>query len=83
MRLAYRQTALMRLLDGTPIEAVRDLLDAGSTDAVRLLLQAGADHTLRDAEGHTALWHARDNESDEAAALLLAYGAYDEPEREP
>lgn len=139
MRLAYRQTALMRLLDGTPIEAVRDLLDAGakvnlrdedgdtalmvaakhgradvvelllkagakvnvrnkeertalmnaagagSTDAVRLLLQAGADLTLRDAEGHTALWHARDNESDEAdeaAALLLAYGAYDEPEEE-
>lgn len=57
---------------------------ASSTGTVRLLLQAGADHTLRDAEGYTALRHARDSESDEAAALLLVYGAYEEPEeREP
>jgi ankyrin repeat protein len=53
---------------------------AGSAAAVRLLLQAGADYSPRDSEGHTALWHARDNESDEAVALLLAYGAYEEPE---
>jgi ankyrin repeat protein len=32
---------------------------ASNADAVRLLLQAGANHSLRDAEGHTALWHAR------------------------
>ena len=52
----------------------------GNVDTVRLLLQAGADHSLRDAEGHTAIWHARDNDGEEAAALLLAYGAYEEPE---
>ena len=137
-RLAYKQTALMRVREGTTIEAVRDLLDAGAkvnlrdedgntalmfaaeqgradvvelllktgakvnvqnkegrtelmnaatagdAGTVRLLLQAGADYARRDAEGRTALWHARDNESDEAAALLLAHGAYEEPDsREP
>ena len=30
MRLAYKQTALMRLREETPVEAVRDLLDAGA-----------------------------------------------------
>ena len=133
-RLAYKQTALMRLRAETPVEAVRDLLDAGAkvnprdddgntalivaagrdradvvelllkagarinvrnrrgqtalmnaaasdhADVVRLLLQAGADHSLRDAEGHSAIWYARDNASDAAAELLLAYGAYEEPE---
>jgi len=39
-------------------------------------------YTLRDAEGPTALWHARNNDADEAAALLFAYGAYEEPEQE-
>ena len=57
--------------------------DAGSTGAVRLLLQAVAGRSLRDAEGHTAFRHARNDHADEAAALLLAYGAYAEPEREP
>jgi ankyrin repeat protein len=42
--------------------------------------QRGADITLRDKEAHSALWHARDNDEDEAASLLLAYGAYEEPE---
>lgn len=55
---------------------------AGNAEIVRLLLQAGADHARRDAEGHSALRHARDKGSDEAAALLLAYGAYSEPEEE-
>jgi hypothetical protein len=62
--------------------ALMNAAGAGSADAVRALLQAGADHSLRDSEGHTALWHARDNDADETAALLLAYGAYDEPEEE-
>jgi ankyrin repeat protein len=38
---------------------------------------------LRDGEGHSALWHARDNDEPEAADLLLAYGAFDDPPSEP
>jgi hypothetical protein len=28
----------------------------------------------------TALWHARDSDEDDTASLLLAYGAYEDPE---
>jgi ankyrin repeat protein len=52
----------------------------GSAETIRALINEGADISLRDKEGHSALWHARDNDEDEAASLLLAYGAYEEPE---
>ena len=62
-----RQTALMKASA------------AGATETVRALINAGADISLRDEEGHTALWYARDNDEDDAASLLLAYGAYEDP----
>lgn len=63
MRLAYRQTALMRLLYGTPIEAVRDLLDAG------------AKVNLRDENDDTALMVAAEQGRADVVELLLKAGA--------
>jgi Ankyrin repeats (3 copies) len=63
MRLAYRQTVLMRLREGTPVEAVRDLLDAG------------AKVNLRDEDGDTALMSAAEGGRAEVVELLLKAGA--------
>ena len=63
MRLAYRQTALMRLRDETPVEAVRDLLDAG------------AKVNLRDEDGDTALMVAAEHGRADVVELLLNAGA--------
>jgi hypothetical protein len=63
LRLAYRQTALMRLGDETSIEAVRDLLDAG------------AKVNLRDEEGNTALLRAAEHGRADVVELLLRAGA--------
>ncbi len=62
-RLAYRQTALMRLSAETPIEAVRDLLDAG------------AKVNLRDEAGDTALMVAAERGRADVVELLLKSGA--------
>ena len=63
VRLAYRQTVLMRLREGTPVEAVRDLLDAG------------AKVNLRDEDGDTALMSAAEAGRAEIVELLLKAGA--------
>jgi hypothetical protein len=62
-RLSYKQTALMRLREGTPVEAVRDLLDAG------------AKVNLRDEDGDTALMFAAEGGRAEVVELLLKAGA--------
>ena len=63
MRLAYKQTALMRLREATPVEAVRDLLDAG------------AKVNLRDEDGDTALMSAAEQGRADVVELLLKAGA--------
>ena len=63
LRLAYRQTALMRLGDETTAEAVRDLLDAG------------AKVNLRDDDGDTALMFAAEQGRADVVQLLLWAGA--------
>jgi len=62
-RLAYRQTALMRLREETSAEAVRDLLDAG------------AKVNLRDEDGDTALMLAAEQGRADVVELLLRAGA--------
>lgn len=62
-RLAYKQTALMRVLEETPVEAVRDLLDAG------------AKVNLRDEEGNTALMFAAERGRADVVELFLKAGA--------
>jgi hypothetical protein len=62
-RIAYRQTALMRLQEETPAEAVRDLLDAG------------AKVNLRDEDGITALMLAAGQGRADVVELLLKAGA--------
>jgi hypothetical protein len=62
-RLSYKQTALMRLSEGTPVEAVRDLLDAG------------AKVNLRDEDANTALMFAAERGRADVVELLLRAGA--------
>jgi ankyrin repeat protein len=56
---------------------------SGTIENVRTLIHAGADLNLHDEDGHSALWYARENDDDETAGLLLAYGAYDDPPSAP
>ncbi|HEX7958040.1 MAG TPA: ankyrin repeat domain-containing protein [Pyrinomonadaceae bacterium] len=63
LRLAYRQTALMRLSEKTTPEAVRELLDAG------------AKVNLKDEEGDTALLNAAATPLPRVVELLLRAGA--------
>jgi hypothetical protein len=63
VRLAYRQTALMRTREGTTPEAVRELL------------YAGAKVNLRDEEGDSALILATRDAGPEVIELLLRAGA--------
>lgn len=65
--------------DGTT--ALMNAAIAGAAETVRALLLAGADVSLRDDGGHSALWHARHNDEEAAAALLLAFGAYEDVEQ--
>jgi hypothetical protein len=63
MRLAYRQTALMKLREDTSADAVRDLLDAG------------AKVNIRDENGDTALMSAARQGRADVVELLLSAGA--------
>jgi hypothetical protein len=63
VRLAYKQTALMRLREETSAEAVRDLLDAG------------AKVNMRDEDGDTALMFAAEQGRADVVELLLKAGA--------
>jgi hypothetical protein len=62
-RLSYKQTALMRVRTGTPVEAVLDLL------------RAGAKVNLRDEEGSTALMFAAEQGRADVVEILLRAGA--------
>jgi hypothetical protein len=61
-RLAYKQTALMRVREETTVEAVRDLLDEG------------ARVNLRDEDGNTALMFAAERGRADVVELLLKNG---------
>ena len=59
--------------NGTP--AVTLCVQAGQTELVRVLLAAGADVNALDAQGISALDHARGRDLQDIMALLVQYGA--------
>lgn len=59
--------------NGTP--AVTLCVQAGQTELVRVLLAAGADVNVLDAQGISALDHARGRDLQDIMALLVQYGA--------